>query len=380
MAKIVLLSVYYSVFAIAPACWGLSEPFSEPRPALFSSTQILRFRLSAAFSTLVRAKDDPSLNVKRIEVPGELSYTKDDGTAVRAQVQINIKGFASIRMCSFPKLEIKFVRASEITGTLFEGLKTVDLNTHCVEQDDPAADKLAKASGNPHREAFLYRLMNILGMPSFGARPAILQYHDTDSPSVMRAVPGKEYPAFFLEDYGSFRKNHRLKAIRGIHDVNRYMTDPHDAEKLATFVFSSVDESPRVDLEDLFRAVLIQDLAGNTDWFVQLSKDSPRFGKKDADGLWNMKLVETAEGRWLTIPQDFNLSAFVMGYPYYERNMDKSYEGLISREAKIEIFRRFVAKKSELLAATNELSPSDAAAARSYLKKFLSKLESKSRR
>lgn len=350
---------------------ALTSAFAAPTTGIFSGYDVLDFKLTAPISTLLNAKKLSFFEVKKVSVQGTLSYT-DNNQIIQIPVKINIKGFTSTQFCTLPKLELKLDKALK-QNTLFANVKSIDLHTHCVEQDDATAMDAVKASFTAHREALIYRFMDVLEIPAFRARPIMMAYEDTDTPSIMQAKTNYKYQAFFLEDYGDFRKRNNLKAIRGVNDITKYDTAPDDLEKLASFVFTSVEQHSAVDRDDVARAVLFQNMIGNGDYFIQKTATGYRIDSATDENLWNMKLVENAAGKWITIPQDFNFSLITTSH---QVSLPLEREGwdLASAQAKQNILTSFKNKKSELLKAAEALS-SDADVVKIHLERFFLSIE-----
>src|SRR5581483_122560 len=93
--------------------------------------------------------------------------------------------------CSFPKLKIRFEDADALTRSIFRGTRTVKIGTHCGES---SADELTPRFGRlaneraAHREAFVYRLLGVLDVPTLLARPARITYVDSSSSAKRRVV------------------------------------------------------------------------------------------------------------------------------------------------------------------------------------------------
>ncbi|MES2801427.1 MAG: hypothetical protein V4654_02950 [Bdellovibrionota bacterium] len=230
-------SIYFILFSLAlSVAHALTPAFPAPTRGIFSSYEILNFKLTAPISTLLKAKELDFFAAKKVIVDGTLSYTDNADKNIQIPVKINIKGFSTTYFCTLPKLELKLDKTLK-KNTLFENIKSIDLNTHCVEEGDNVFF-VATNAFNAHREAMLYRFMDILEMPGYRARPIMIEYQDTDAPSIMKAKSNNLYQAFFLEDYGDFRKRNH----------------------------------PAVDRDDVARAVLFQHLIGNRDYFIQKQK------------------------------------------------------------------------------------------------------------
>ena len=357
----VLFFLAFQIFYIKTA-FALSDGFEKPKQGLFSTYEVATFKLSAPLTTLFNAKKLSFFEIKKVTVNGFISYRDDSQKTITLPIKLHIKGYTSTKFCTFPKLELK-IPASESVNTIFEGIKTLDLNTHCVEIDDPSTDpyiNYVKSSFENHREAMIYRIMEILRMPSLRARPILVEYTDTDDKSEIFAKQDFAYQAFFLEDYSDFRKKNNLKAIRGINDITKFDVDPKDLEKLSTYVFSNVQDSPNIDLDDASRSALFQFLVGNRDWFIQTTKsDFREQGNPKSENIWNMKIVENSKGKWITIPQDFNFSMFMQNFPVVQPVEIKTF-GLVGAESRIKILQSFVDKKDQIIEAIKTLEPSSA--------------------
>lgn len=355
-----ILSVVFNAHA-------LSTNFSSHKNNIFSEYSVLDFKLTAPFSTLLKFKKENEQNifaVKEKEITGQLQYTDNNNKIVSIPVKIHLKGFTTLSFCTFPKLEIK-ISKSQSKNTLFEGINSIDLNTHCIEEDDKS-DKgymtAFKSSIHNHRESMIYRIMSILNMPSFQSRPVMIEYEDTAMSSENSVKSGYKYQAFFLEDYGDFRKRNNLKAIRGVNDFNKFLEDPNDVEKINSYKFTFVQDSPKVDTDDLARAALLQFFIGNHDWFVQVTKEGFRFANQsNSENLWNMKIVEDSSGKWITIPQDFNLSLFATAneHPMISKINTVVFDSA-NKESKIHILKSFIEKKDEIYKAISELDENSA--------------------
>lgn len=341
--------------------FALTDAFVKPKSGLFSNFESAHFQLKAPLTTLFKAKKLNFFEMKKVKVPGVLSYVDQHKEVINLNLEIHIKGFTSAKFCSFPKLELKIPK-SESAGTIFEGIKNVDLNTHCVEQDDPSTEpyiQYIKSSFNNHREAKIYEIMDLLNMPSLRAKPVLVQYTDTDELSEISAKPNFSYQAFFLEDFSDFRKKNSLMAIRGVNDVTKADVEVGDTEKMSTYVFSNVADSLKLDLDDAARSALLQFFIGNSDWFIQTTKTDYR--EKDhpeSENLWNVKIVEDSNGRWITIPQDFNFSMFMQNYLVVPPINSKVFD-LVNDQTKLHLLEEFKLKKDLIYQTIKSLDGAD---------------------
>src|SRR5437762_1162744 len=140
-------------------------------PTLFSSHALVTLQLKAPFTELIdggRENDDHS-------VIGSLSY---ESTAIE-NVRISLRGHTSRNEseCAFPKLKLHFNTPPK--DGPFAGVRSVKVGTHCGES---AGQTLTPRFGrlpneqSPFREAFVYRLLDVLHVPTLKARPARITY------------------------------------------------------------------------------------------------------------------------------------------------------------------------------------------------------------
>lgn len=329
---------------------ALTPAFPIPATGLFSNTEVLEVKLEAPFSSLLKAKELGVIEAKKLSLDGTLSYKTEMGWFSSA-VKVSLKGFTSLGFCSFPKLELKLAKNLP-ADSLFYGMKSVDLNTHCVEDVDSVVygSALYKTALKNHREAFIYRMLNIFDIPSYLSRPAMVSYKDSDPQpdSKFTVKQDHSYQAFFLEDYGQFRRRLDLKAIRGLRDQLKSFDDPTDIEKAQSYQFDYVLATSRIDVQDVARMALFQYLIGNSDWFIQLTKDEGRFGlAPTSDQLWNIKVVETKDDKWVVIPHDFNFSMMMLDHTnvanpkslFIQKNLE-----LVSHEVLRDLFEQMKSK------------------------------------
>ena len=132
--------------------------------------------------------------------------------------------------------------------------------------------------------------------------------------------------------------------------------------------FLNVSESP-MDPEDVSRIALFEALIGNTDWTIRVTKDDRRFQGESgsATGLWNIKILEMKNGKWIPFPQDFNLAFINSGTSFFILN-EKIYK-VASRASREKIKADFVKRKAQLMKLTDSLS--DDPEGREAIKKML---------
>ncbi|MEZ0391334.1 MAG: hypothetical protein ACAH59_03900 [Pseudobdellovibrionaceae bacterium] len=327
---------------------ALSPPLAPPaNGSLFSSNESLRLRLTAPLSQLFSYKKE-GYTAKKKSVDGVIAYEASNHRMIEIPVKIHLKGFSSLVYCPFPKLELKF-DDTKTANTLFAGTKTVDLNTHCAEANDESVETYFRASFNNHREAFIYRLMEILSIPTLKARPVFIQYTDLGRDTKVMIQKDFFYQAFFLEDMADFRRRSQVKEIKGANSPMKDFEISRKPEIASQFQFQSVSESPQLDKEDIARAALFQFLVGNFDWFIKMNPHHTR-SDSDSSNLWNTKIIETSEKKWFVLMQDFSLSGFVSGISYPLPINQITYD-VVDKATQHKIQQSFLSKKSQIEAA-----------------------------
>lgn len=225
---------------------------------LFSSHEPLELTLR---TDVDRVKNDRSEDLE--EQPGELLWLTPDGATGKLDVQVRTRGNFRLerRNCSFPPLRLD-VRTSQAVGTPFEGEDKLKLVTPCNERRSNYQDYVLK-------EYLAYRIFNELTPLSFRARLVRITYEDTAGEQDTRTLM-----AFLIED--EERLAQRLGGV--VRDFEQLHPLTADA-RYSTLV------------------ALFELLIGNTDW-------SPV-------AFHNVIAVRDGDGRYLTIPYDFDFSGMV---------------------------------------------------------------------
>src|SRR5436190_14036397 len=168
---------------LCTAWWTVSAtqgPQSNPS-AMFSSYDVLAFRLEAPFNDLFeRGSRDPDYSVL-----GTLAYTAGRQQRTIEKVEVSLRGHTSrtASECTFPKLKLRFSSGSVLDGSPFVGNTSLKVGTHCGESaDGTVTAKYGRlpSEASPHREAFVYRLLDAVGVPTLKARPARITYVYSD--------------------------------------------------------------------------------------------------------------------------------------------------------------------------------------------------------
>jgi hypothetical protein len=293
---------------VLAAVWASSATptQSQVRAAdrLFSSYAPLSITLEAPFDDLLRQV--------RQKVPhpvmATLSYRDPEAGDVRlANVELSVRGHTSLEagQCEFPKLKLKFNSTSGAPpGSLFDGMTTVKIGTHCGEGSDDVLSarwgRLLNAH-SPLREAFIYRLLDALRVPTLKARPVRISYVYVNASSASKAVAGSPArppftlvrDAMFLED--TQRTEARLSSLGEYTEEN----------------FGSADT--KFTPADAARLAFAQALVGNFDWCVRFfPSDSYRCNGRH--GLFNVLALKQSDGSALPLPYDFDLAGMVTGH------------------------------------------------------------------
>lgn len=227
-------------------------------PVLFDSHEVIEFTLEADFDQL---KGDRSQESE--DRPAVIKWTEPDGTAHQAELQVRTRGIFRLERSTcgeMPPIRLNF-KVGQMEGTVFQGQDKVKMITFCRDRDSYEQDVI--------EEYLTYRIYNELTDVSFGARLAHITYVDTS---------GDDDP---ITRYG-------------------FMIEAEDAlaERLGGRMIYVPSIPPgSVDGPSALRLALFQYLIGNTDY--------------SALEFHNVRLVRTADGRYLTVPYDFDMAGFI---------------------------------------------------------------------
>jgi hypothetical protein len=291
------------VFLLA-AAWASSAALTEtPAEKLFSSYAPLSITIEAAFDDLLyRTRQDPAYSVT-----GTLSYTDPDMGDVRlSNVEVSARGHTSrtAGQCEFPKLKLNFHATNgRPPGSLFDGVTTVKIGTHCGDgPDDVLSARWGRLQNenSPLREAFVYRLLEALRVPALKARPVRISYVNVKTVTTARAAAGPAgrpttlvRNAVFLED------EHQVESRFGSH--GQYTED----------TFGSADR--RFTAADSARLAFAEALVGNFDWCVRFfPNDTYRCDGRHS--LFNVLALKRPDGSAVPVPYDFDLAGMVTGH------------------------------------------------------------------
>lgn len=319
----------------------ISQAGSDVTP-LFRDFSVIHATLKAPFAEMFnydRQNFTEAWNAKKAFVAGELIL---EGRTI--PVEIRLRGYTSLGKCAFPKLMLKFPKDSGRTaaqGTVFEKIAKLDLNTHC--QPRPESDSQEPNYNDPflfmrenHSEALIYKWAEILGVPTMKSRPAWMTY--IDSSTKQTPLPTTTEQAFFIEHFSAFLKRVEGNEIRHSKDVF-HPRDPNDEETRYEFV--DLGKHPQMDAMAYAKMALFETLIGNNDWRINDHE------------LWNVRVFEDKNGKWITVPLDFNFTAIALGLGALQ--FDHSSISAISRGNQVVVLESFHQKIPELLSAAKFL-------------------------
>lgn len=235
--------------------------FSDP---LFESGTVLAIRISAPLRTMARDGDDDP------EYRGGTLDLLEDGTTV-ASFTIKIKPRGNSRrdrkICRFPPLRVNF-RKREVRSTVFDGQDKLKLVTHCRHSE--------RHQNYVYKEYLAYRMLNHVTDAGFRVRPLTIEYVDTER----QRREGTRF-GFFIEDEDRLATRLGLATV-DVAAIDRQALEPEHASLMDHFQF----------------------LIGNTDYSFIAGPEGERC-------CHNARLLRKADGRYLPMPYDFDMTGFV---------------------------------------------------------------------
>ncbi len=312
--------------------------------ALFDALDVVDVRLTAPLRALSHDRDaEPEYRA------GILTYTRADGRVVELAVKIRPRGNSrrDRHVCDFPPLLLNFSK-SQVRGTLFDGQDKLKLVTHCR--------KSARYAGNVYKEYLAYRMLNQVTDASFRVRALRVEYVEGE-----RKGRSESHFAFFIED------KHRLARRLHLKVVAPGRIDP------------AALEASQTSLMELFQFMI-----GNTDF----SFIAPSSGDHCCH---NAVLMQDAQGSYLPMPYDFDISGFV-NPPYAVvdgrlpianvrqrvfRGFCRDSETML---AAVERFRAARPSIVDVLGTETPLRRPERAAARRYVDEFFTVLDDSAQR
>ena len=259
---------------------------------LFSTKTTLDLTLKAPLKELFQQGSDND----KFAAQGELAYRDPNSGAavVVSGVEVSVRGHTSRRgsECPFPKLKVAFGKKDGTHGeSIFGGLDGLRIGTHCGESEGeqltPEFGRLANEK-SPLREAFVYHLLDAIGVPTLRARPARIAYVDTTGGEQRPVVRN----ALLLEDDDDVKR--RVGATGAI-TMEQFTT--------AGELFAPADTA---------RLAFAEAMIGNFDWCLRFyADDTYRCDAKQP--LWNISAFKRNDGRALPVIADFDLAGMVVG-------------------------------------------------------------------
>jgi hypothetical protein len=280
---------------------------APPVPALFSSYEVISLQLKAPFNDLF----EHARTNEEYVVSGTLSY-QDGGRDVAVEgVKVTVRGNTSRREaeCAFPKLKVQ-LPAGARGSALSSGTTSLRIGTHCGESaDDNLTPKYGRLPNqqSPLREAFVYRLLDSVGVPTLKARPARVTYVYADarpaqSPAQEQAIVRN---AMLLEN-----TDEAVKRFGGVREIEETaFTDAHAQ-------FTAADTA---------RVALAEAMIGNFDWCLKMTpNDAYRCNARHP--LWNVIAAAGADGRARPLIYDFDVSGMVAGrHAWFKDNFNENF-------------------------------------------------------
>lgn len=283
----ILAALVLALFALAPAV-------PDNAHSLFADTSRLELRIELPFARLFAdARKKPS---GAVGVDAVLSY-QDRASGQRVTVsgvRIAVRGNSSRHdsECTFPKLRIDLSQATAPAGSLFAGIRSLKIGTHCGDRPDGHLTRLGRWANDkaPAREALVYRLVAAAGVPTLRARPATITYVDGAATALTRG-------AMLLED-----EHDAIERLGGQNTLKRFTSASDDFA-----------------VNDAAALAFAEAMIGNFDWGLKFSPDD-YYRIDDSHPLWNVVAVRRADGSAFPLINDFDLSGIVTGsHRWFER-------------------------------------------------------------
>ena len=224
---------------------------------LFQSFDALKITLTTDIDWLRDERNDS------VEVEGTAAFIDLDGTEVTKPVDVRTRGIFRMNKsnCNFPPLRLDFPRG-QMEGTVFHGQNRLKLVTPCHDGRDSYQNYVFD-------EYLAYRTLQVITPYSFRVRLVEITYVDIEDDYDTRTKYG-----FLIEDEDAMAERNRSTMV----DVSQFAPQRMDAPHAVT-------------------VALFNYMIANSDW-------SPVF-------FHNSKLIRTEEGRYLTVPYDFDFSGTV---------------------------------------------------------------------
>ena len=371
--------VVLATWSLYPAQAGDLD-IGHSKAPVFSTKEKIVFNLKTNFVDLWKhrapANAEVPEDIKDFNAPGRLSWADSTGSHdLPVLVQLRGNTSQSELQCPFPKMTLTFEKDQATDervskGTLFDGLKTIAIGTHCGGKPG-SSTRFHRVWGglSPHREALIYKVQEYLSIPGYQVLPTSFSYADSKSgkgpvePQPSGFAVNQPMPGFFLEDIKTFVKQADGKEIRAA-DASL-----QDSDKL--YIFTNVADAPKdaqaagstiapIDPKTILRIILFQALVGNYDWKLRISPDD----RSNSGGLWNIKVVE-ADGKWIVFPYDYDLAGWVKSENFSTELLGSADVRSFKRDDISRVVAEFKEKRPGIEALVDELAKEDRNGARS---------------
>ena len=228
--------------------------------ALHDKNEILKATLTTDLSKLKNFKNRENY------WEGQFVVETEAGEEIVFDTYLRLRGMFRLVKCDFPPLKLKLKKKSLKKNGFRKRYRKMKLVTHCLNDEEVSRDLIL-------REYLAYRLYRIINEFSFRVKLAEMTYINTTDKKDVRSGLG-----VFIED-------------------SKELADRIGGTAIDTFGVSK--ESFNLRQEQL--TSLFQFMISNTDWNNKKNR--------------NVKLIETEEEEFFTVPYDFDFSGFVSA-PY----------------------------------------------------------------
>ena len=260
-----LALVWTGLWLTACAVMPRAEP-SLPHPGelLFERADLIALEFEAPFGSLALERFG-----KSDYHTGELRYREVDGREVVIPLEVRTRGKTRRRkeFCSFPPLRLRF-EPDATRDTLFAGLRTLKLVTHC--RNSESYEQLVL------QEYLAYRVYNQLTDRSHRVRLAEVTYLESGG------RPRTTRYGILLEDWRSVASRNGLTPAEVSGGVNIEKLSPPDMNRVAVFQY----------------------MISNEDW-------SALWPEPDEDCCHNTKPLLSPDGWVVPLPYDFDFAGIV---------------------------------------------------------------------
>jgi len=267
---------------------------------LFTSTKPLNMRATGSVKSIKKNSNDSTL------VTSSFQYQDDSDNWITVPIEAKVRGNFRLKYCYFPPLKLK-LNKKNVDTTLFKGNKALKLVVPC--RTSPDANTLIR------KEYLCYKFCEVLTPYYFNTRLANFYFTDHSQ----KKPREYELLTFFVED-------NSLVAKRGNGKI-------YDSKGMAPGTF---------DEKQAIRNDYIQYMIGNADWSSLYQHNTN---------------VLYAEGKYITLSYDFDMSGFVDA-AYARENppdlgtgdiRDRVYRGFCKTKGAMEEIRKeFLGKESNI--------------------------------